>query len=388
MISTANKEQLFQDLEKELEKIKKEVKKPNILIVGATGVGKSTIVNQVFGESIVDTGSGKPITRGVNKVDMANKPVNLYDTEGFEIGKDKEKRFQENVLEFLVGNNAKTFEEQIHLVWHVVSASSNRITDYDQKLHEKLKELNIPVALIFSKCDEVSESDLRPMLKEITPSISFETAYESDESPFLTTDNKEMVETDPNLSIMKVVNWSIKNLPKSLEFAFISAQMINIEAKKKRANSIVIQHSTSNAVIGMSPIPFSDAPLLIASQTGMVARILYVYEMGDSTAIVKDFMKSTGFSLVVSNLGKSLAGNLLKMIPIVGTAVGALINGSVASAITFGMGRATSEILYRLNKSVLNGEVEDANDILENFNEIFSELFKQFFNKKSEDGRI
>lgn len=36
--------------------------KLNIMIVGKTGVGKSTLLNSLFGENLALTGSGEPIT--------------------------------------------------------------------------------------------------------------------------------------------------------------------------------------------------------------------------------------------------------------------------------------------------------------------------------------
>ena len=35
----------------------------NIIVVGKTGVGKSTLINAVFRENLVETGIGKPVTQ-------------------------------------------------------------------------------------------------------------------------------------------------------------------------------------------------------------------------------------------------------------------------------------------------------------------------------------
>lgn len=381
MITADSQKQISSKFEEEFKKIEEEVKRPNILIVGGTGVGKSTIVNQIFGEGTVKVGEGEPVTRGIHKIETPEKPINLFDTEGFEIGGDA--RFQNEILSLVKENNNKPVEEQIHLIWHIISASSARITEYDKNLHLKLQGYNIPVALIFSKCDEVNEDDLQAMVKVVDESLSFDKAYLSDDSPFFTTDKKEYLEAEENLNLSKVVDWSIKNLPKSLELAFISAQMVNVEAKRRKADSIITQHTAGNALVGGSPIPFSDAPVLIASQAGMIARILYVYDLDNYQEIAKNFMVTSGASLVISNFGRSIAGNLLKLIPGVGTVIGGMINAAVASVITYAMGKATSELMFRLNKQILNGNTTKANDLLENFDAIFAELFSQFFNKKA-----
>lgn len=42
--------------------------KLNVLIVGKTGVGKSTLINAVFGDKVAKTGSGKPVTQEILKI--------------------------------------------------------------------------------------------------------------------------------------------------------------------------------------------------------------------------------------------------------------------------------------------------------------------------------
>ena len=36
--------------------------KTNILIAGKSGVGKSSLLNYIFGEEVAETGAGKPVT--------------------------------------------------------------------------------------------------------------------------------------------------------------------------------------------------------------------------------------------------------------------------------------------------------------------------------------
>ena len=36
----------------------------NLAIFGKTGVGKSTLINAIFGEEVARTGIGEPVTRG------------------------------------------------------------------------------------------------------------------------------------------------------------------------------------------------------------------------------------------------------------------------------------------------------------------------------------
>ena len=38
----------------------------NIMVVGGTGVGKSTLLNAIFGSELAATGKGKPVTKQIS----------------------------------------------------------------------------------------------------------------------------------------------------------------------------------------------------------------------------------------------------------------------------------------------------------------------------------
>ncbi len=56
----------------------------NILLMGATGVGKSSLINALFGGEIAKTGVGKPITQHLEKYIDEKKGLILWDTKGIE----------------------------------------------------------------------------------------------------------------------------------------------------------------------------------------------------------------------------------------------------------------------------------------------------------------
>lgn len=56
------------NMEKMCEAIKKEKPIMNILLMGATGMGKSSLINGLFGQEVAKAGTGKPVTQHLEKV--------------------------------------------------------------------------------------------------------------------------------------------------------------------------------------------------------------------------------------------------------------------------------------------------------------------------------
>lgn len=110
---------------------------------------------------------------------------------------------------------------------------------------------------------------------------------------------------------------------------------------RKKSHRIIHAASLTAAIIGCSPIPFSDAFLLVPVQLTMMARLHKLFGQPWSESLGKSLSKE----LVVVSLGRSAVGNLVKFVPAVGTVTGAAINATVASAITESLGWVTVKML-------------------------------------------
>ncbi|WP_086313601.1 hypothetical protein A5821_001125 [Enterococcus sp. 7F3_DIV0205] len=110
---------------------------------------------------------------------------------------------------------------------------------------------------------------------------------------------------------------------------------------RKKCHTTIHAASLTAAIIGCSPIPFSDALLLVPVQLTMMARLHKIFGQSWSESMGK----SLGKEIVVVGLGKSAVGNIIKFIPAVGTVAGAAINATVASTITETLGWVTVKML-------------------------------------------
>lgn len=135
------------------------------------------------------------------------------------------------------------------------------------------------------------------------------------------------------------------------------------EETRKKCHKTVHAASLTAAIIGCSPIAFSDAFLLVPVQLTMMARLHKIFGQSWSESLGKSLSRE----LIVVGLGRGAVGNILKLVPAVGTVAGAAINGAVASTITESLGWVTVKML------------NDGEDIFEqamSFKGQFNTLFK------------
>ena len=130
-------------------KAKKDIGKFNIIIVGRTGVGKSTLINEIFQGRIAATGQGKPVTKETRLYTKKGIPLAIYDTRGLEL---KENRQIIDKLMDLVSSKAAETDpyRHIHVAWLCISEDGRRVEGAEIELHKRLAEF-MPVLGVITK---------------------------------------------------------------------------------------------------------------------------------------------------------------------------------------------------------------------------------------------
>lgn len=335
---------------------------PNVLIAGVSGAGKSSLINKIFGDGNASTSDVRPDTQGFHIYygKNFNRKINLIDSAGYETNQ---------VATYYSGLSNVLHdgleEQPIHLIWYCISVANKRVEDFDIDVLEKiLQESSIRerMCIVFTKCDYDSEdSETANQFRNlISDELYKRNASVRKLNFFETCNNKNL-----DLQINDLISWSVNALDDvDLKRYFIASQKNDLDLKESEASGIINIATAAAAAVGASPIPFSDAPLLVATQVKMVSSILDVYGLS-SYASISD--KLIG-DIVISQLGKSIVGNLLKFIPGAGSIAGALINGAVASTLTFALGTAISKICYRFAQNALNGVITDLKGVFSSQN--------------------
>ena len=134
-------------------------KRPNVLVAGITGAGKSSLINTVFGQNLAKEGTGKPVTQHFTKFAPDDKAVNLYDSKGLETGIADS--FISTTKQFLETHAASTLDatsavNAIHCVWWVINCAGSRFQPFEEEIcRDLLKDL--PIIFILNKADVVTK---------------------------------------------------------------------------------------------------------------------------------------------------------------------------------------------------------------------------------------
>ena len=149
----------------------------NILLLGPSGVGKSTLINAVYKQEICKTGKGKPCTQGEPKyytsenIEGSEKYIRLADSRGIEKGGygvdevvNSAKKFINYYLE------QKDPDEYVHLIWYCVTGT--RFEDIEQKSLIELSKLytdnNLPIIVVYTMA---TNSEQIPTIKKFVENM-------------------------------------------------------------------------------------------------------------------------------------------------------------------------------------------------------------------------
>lgn len=350
----------------------------NIIVAGKTGVGKSTLINAVFRDKLAETGMGKPVTDHMRKISKKGLPLTIYDTRGFELGKEVQKQVKQEVVDTISkGLATKDINKAIHCIWYCINTASNRVEPEEIEWIKELSKENqiteVPIIVVLTQSfSKKNAAALRKTLLEenldviqIIPVLAED--YEIDD---------EYVAKSYGLDVL--IRVMGEALPEELMDTLQNVQIASLAEKKRYAQAAIATATIAAAGEGAAPIPFSDCALMIPTQLGMIASITVIFGFDVNKSILTAFLTSTLGAGGTTLLGKTIVSNLIKLIPGAGTIAGGAISAGTAGVLTAALGEAYIGIM----ELVFNGEmsIDDLNS--KKGRETMTTLFKNELKKK------
>lgn len=216
----------------------------NIAVVGKTGVGKSSLINYLFGKDIRTTGAGKPITkRGFHRenLEIDGIPTTLFDSWGLEVGNASTwiRLLQQ---ELRLRSTKMSSQKWFHVVLYCIAASSGRVEDFELHVLEEFIKENYKVIVVLTKSDLASQEDICKIQSVVSDDLSsyIRCIAVSSESKKLRTGSTEKFGSDDLFLAIYSVFWDAISyrLParcvdilKSLVDVWVDSQKEQVEKK-------------------------------------------------------------------------------------------------------------------------------------------------------------
>lgn len=338
----------------------------NVLIIGKTGVGKSTLINKIFGDAVAKTGSGSPVSQSIKEYKIDDK-FSIFDTKGIEVADYYGTKG--DIERFLTDNKTKEVERQIHIAWLCIDESGRRIEDSDKEMWRLLQSHNIPSLIVITKAERDKDEN-GEKFSDIAKAM-----FGIDDNRLQRVRALEIEDDDGNIKqamgIQELIEKTLPLLPEAQNNAFRRKQeydkQMQREAMKKQSKFVINSYMTIAGGIAVNPIPFSDIALLLPTQMAMIIHISKIYKLELSKETAKKLATTFGAVIGVGFAVRALVGNLIKIIPSIGSVTGGVFNAVVATSITKLMGEAY--IAY------LDDNIDNLTEALKNISKDMIEVY-------------
>ncbi|MFM8894456.1 MAG: YcjF family protein [Actinomycetales bacterium] len=314
----------------------------NLAVFGKTGVGKSPLVNAIFGRDVARTGMGKPVTSGLVYYRHPDGFLGVYDSEGFETGTAGDV-ILDGLHRVVAQHGALAIDERIHAVWYLVRWSDRRFEQAQADFVSALQALGLPVILVMTQVP-TRQGQVHPEALEFAGYIEGLGLPISPRGKVVLTNARPDPFTDsPVYGLQALLDDTYAVVPAAAEQALTAAQVLDVGRKKKAVAAIVNQAAVIAAGIGVTPIPFADAALLVPNQVTMIARITAAYGLPPSRSRALAVAGSIILTGGATMAGRYAVTSLLKFVP-GGNVAGSAISATVAASLTKAVGMAWSRV--------------------------------------------
>ena len=318
---------------------------PEIALAGQTNAGKTELINALFaGEINLPSSVKSDFTKEEARVFHEKLGITFIDLPGM-------------AGEIL--NPEKAFitlaDLDPHVLLHLIPAFSGPLNE-DIRFRQIIRErgVTVPVITVISQSDILSSEDEK---LEVLEDVCTKLQVEKEEVVFTSSKTGEGLD-----GLVEII---FDVLPSSAGVGFAKALAGFLDVKREAANRVITRYTLLSTAVGASPIPFSDMPILVALQVGMIRQIEEIY--GVDTTLSREIIASGGGGYIFREIARQLS----KIFP--GASV---INATIAGMGTYTIGKVA--LIISEKRSL--GEKVDLDTIKEVLNKVKESAKKEFDN--------
>ena len=225
----------------------------NIMVCGKTGVGKTKLINTIFGEDIGQSGVGHGQTQGVNYF-VSDKPdqqhVGFYDFEGMELGASITQ-----YISFLDEHIAAKWDEpqetNVNLAWICVNAKLSRFEE--GPICDELNKRGIPVIIVVTKTTLYKDGEYEPeQLENLTRILNTPQARKAVGVVRVCSLPAETMPVAHGLE--ELLGITVDAAPEAVRTSLNIGQQLNSERKRHEAEKVIRRNTALAFPVGAIPL--------------------------------------------------------------------------------------------------------------------------------------
>lgn len=210
----------------------KNMKKVNIMVIGKSGVGKSTLINSVFRGNLAEVGIGEHITDTIRRYTMPDYPLAIYDTPGFELSGAQQVKVRKEIYDTISkGYASKNEEEKVHCIWYCINCESSRLDPVEIQWLKEFTDNSkneIPVIVILTQAFRKAKAE---EMKKFVESKNLKVAKVL---PVLAQDARlNDRQKAKAYGLETLIEVTTMCLPNDLSESFQNVQKVSLKMKKK-----------------------------------------------------------------------------------------------------------------------------------------------------------
>ncbi|MBQ8782738.1 MAG: 50S ribosome-binding GTPase [Clostridia bacterium] len=310
-------------------------RKINVLVLGNSGVGKSTLIKAVSGTEI-QTGTGEGNTQKIDVYESNTWPLRFIDTKGFEYKKLEQiktifqiKKFTKEQVE--LSKNSESQNTGIDVVWYCIEGTSRRFfADNIKMMNTAIRGWkNIPVFAVITK--SYSESDIEDNISAVESAFSKIKNINLQKIVPVVAQEYEIDEEKSVLpkGIDELCSLTLECSDEAVKISSENQKRMILEQKRIVANLSIGGAATAGVLVGAAPISFADSLILVPLETALIKSIFKTYGIDFSGELISAVIGSAA----ITNVAKASV-SALKTIPnIAGNVLNAVVAGFFVGAI-------------------------------------------------------
>ncbi len=336
--------------------------KPNILICGKTGVGKTSLIQAMTHAGTVPDeaiGHAQPATTGFDVYET--EAANFIDCQGMEPGQTVDEYAVTLMSEVVKRLDSGQAENLIHNIWYCIDASGARMLSADAKLIAQFSE---KVLLVITKAELLRKDQIGPLMEEILQLLPPErivlvSSMQKNGLQQLLDKAQAMTE-----NALEKANGEVEGFRTRWEEYYARMRLLWMARMDAEADECINWGAGRAAAIALVPLPLADVGPLIANEAYMIYKLGAVYGYAINKAI---------FTMLAGVTGGSIAGKLAaSFLP--------FLKIPIAAGITYGVGKA-AKAYFESGMSLKSEELR--NKFLEAEQEAKNTNWKEKTNKEA-----